>query len=320
MQFVISCLHSNQVFIYDEDVSSFIRKRDLKLRNAYDFLHSIRPYKDGYVLSSTYGIHFLDKELQKPLQSYSHADLSNVHSVDYIADGIFVISNTGMDELLFVRLPQNGNEELEIIHRFDTAAVFGLSKKLPYKDRRNEARVSASDDHTHINCAHIQKRHVKNSNIKNSNIYTAYCALFHMGMILKVQLHIEKFIENNKETMSIECNILDRIENTGIMIHSSIPQEDTLTICSSAESLIHVYEKTTKTRIRSISVPFNAWCRSARIYDKDIVFTAERDREHISTSKGYAARMNMDSNELIWFIELSEEGPFDIEPAIPITP
>lgn len=291
VRFVLTCLHTNEILAFDEGLGRVEARLVLPGFGPYDVLHSIRPRSGDYLVSSTYGVHVVAPDLSRVVRSWSHPRLSNVHAADPLDADHVVIANTGADELLVARL----GATLEVVGIFDAAAHFGLPRKLPLRDRRGEKRVSAADDHTHLNCCHLST---------HAGRRVAWCALFHPGTVLAVDVE--------------RLAVVDTLRDVGVQIHSSIPVGDELWVCSSPESLVKAFDLGAGHAPRgSWRVPDRTWVRSARPFGGDLVFCGERERDPtVTSSRGYAARMDRATGELRWRIDLDRAGPFDVEPAL----
>ncbi|MEG3838675.1 hypothetical protein [Microcoleus sp. herbarium14] len=292
MRFIISCLSTNELILFNEDTQSIEKTLRIEGMNKFDILHSVRALEDKYLISTTYGVHFVEPNLSRIIASFSLERLSNVHSVDLIEENYFVIANTGYDELIFCRLDER-KQSLIIERLFDSASYIGKPKKLEYKDRRAFLRVSASDDWTHINCAYpglFQNRLV------------LFCCLFHTGDIILVD--------------PIKNEVAQKYSKTGIQTHSSYPIGNEIYVCSSQESMIKIFAKESGVQTWEYLAPYSPWTRSAKPLGNQIIFTAEKDRTNNFPSSGYIAKIDKLSKELIWLFKMDEQAPFDIEVAI----
>lgn len=287
MRFIASTLWSNELLIYDDEIGGVVKGRKVVTRNEYDRLHSVRRTPLGWLTSSTYGVQVLPLSLRGPQRYCSHPRLSNVHSCDWLGDGQVVVANTGLDELLFCRLA----DELEVERIFDVSAWVGKPKKLGPRDRRDEPRVRAEDDNTHVNCASpavVDGRRV------------VMCCLFHDNVVLAIDVE--------------SLDVTRVFEDMGLRIHSALVADGSLWICSSAESQLRRYDLDTGALLWSWTAPGQGWTRSlVPLKDGTAVFASERDRDN-PESQGYVARIELSTCSLLWVHDMPEEGPFDVIP------
>ena len=291
MKFIVSCLWSNEILIYDDIKQKVIHRILIETRNEFDKLHSIRITPQGWLLSSTYTIYLIGPSLNETPKVWSHSRLSNVHSVDWLDYNKVVIANTGLDELIFAELESNG--KINIYELYDFAKWLGVSKKLDVIDRRQYPRVKAENDHVHVNCA-------TPCDIDGKRCLA--CCLFHLDCILIIDIESK--------------SIIKKFEHLGDKIHSAWVKDQEIFVCSSAESKIKKYDLITNKLLWEWTAPGKSWVRSAKMINADeIIFTAERDRDNNDEEyMGYIGCLSISTGKLSWEFDLLDEGPFDIKP------
>jgi outer membrane protein assembly factor BamB len=157
--------------------------------------------------------------------------------------------------------------------------------------------VKAENDYVHVNCA---------TPFKMAEDTLLACCLFHPNEVVFLNLETK--------------HIVNTLEGVGESIHSAWILDDTLFVCSSAESKIRKLALTSGELLWEWTAPGKAWTRSAKLIDAEtLVFTAEREREAPDSEfLGYAGCLNVKTGEMQWKLGLPTEGPFDIEPFDPL--
>lgn len=291
MLYMISCLWSNELICFDSRASQIVWRRTISTRNEYDKLHSIRYTPEGWLLASTYTVYLFDHRFEHLARRWSHARLSNVHAVDWLRPGKIVVTNTGLDELLFCDI--GDSSDLTVCDCFSFSEWMNLPPKMDLRDRRDEPRVKAADDHVHVNCA---------TPFSMAGNTILACCLFHPNSIVFVDIERRRVIRT--------------IQGAGERIHSAWISENMLFVCSSAQSTIKQFAIDGGQLVWEWTAPGNGWTRSAKLVDANtLVFTMERERDASSSEfLGYAGCLDLRTHEMQWRLDLPNEGPFDIEP------